>query len=297
VGAQHPNYDFRLAGQGELVLASLVKASAVLVLPEAERALVTDLARDQVVVELPSGPVREVALAPGTYAVRLFKGGQSFGGRVTLLDGTRRVVAANELLPVSASMTVARKGGGGELIGGAQPQREPSFRLGVSGGVTGRVLPDPVGPSGPKWQLRISGEPLTTRLAAAGPVRLVGELTLLGVGEMSFDAARAGEETANEAGAQLRIGYRLALEVWRLTLGVGVEAGAGLLAQLYGSRAAAVAFVGGPRAMARLYLAGALSLELGFDVTFTGVQIQDDSGTGLRWFALPAGALGLSLAL
>ena len=34
VGAQHPNYDFRLSGQGELVLSSLLKPSSVLVLPE-----------------------------------------------------------------------------------------------------------------------------------------------------------------------------------------------------------------------------------------------------------------------
>jgi len=62
VGVQHPSYDFRLSGQGELVLASLVRPSATLLLPEgSERSLVIDVARDQVIVELPPGPIREVA--------------------------------------------------------------------------------------------------------------------------------------------------------------------------------------------------------------------------------------------
>src|SRR5439155_22262890 len=64
VGVQHPSYDYRLSGQGELVLASLLKPSATLVVPEgSEGSLVTEVVRDQVVVELPPGPIREVALS------------------------------------------------------------------------------------------------------------------------------------------------------------------------------------------------------------------------------------------
>ncbi|MBI5548677.1 MAG: caspase family protein, partial [Deltaproteobacteria bacterium] len=59
---QHPTYDFRLSGQGELVLAALTARTAGLVLPPGfERALVLDLARDQVVAEIPVGASPRVA--------------------------------------------------------------------------------------------------------------------------------------------------------------------------------------------------------------------------------------------
>ena len=113
VGGQHPSYDYRLSGQGELVLSSFVRATASLTMPEgAERALVSDLARDQVVVELPPGSAREVALAPGQYGLRLIKGGHSFGGRVKLGEGDHQQVRWEDLSPINSSIVFARKGGG-----------------------------------------------------------------------------------------------------------------------------------------------------------------------------------------
>lgn len=57
-GAQHPAYDYRLSGQGELVLTDLSHAAATLVLPSGfERAVVTDVARDEVLAELAAGAV------------------------------------------------------------------------------------------------------------------------------------------------------------------------------------------------------------------------------------------------
>ncbi len=302
VGAQHPNYDFKLSGQGELVLASLLKPSSVLVLPEADRVLVSDLARDQVVVELPGGPVREVALAPGQYGLRVFKGGQSYGGRVSLTDGMRRVVKSEELLVVSSSVMVAKKGG--EVRQALEaPEAESPVAVDLGVGLTGRVLSDPARAPGPKYQLRLGLEPWQSRFGAfnlfgqqrLGAVRVLGELTVLAVGELSFDPKPLGAEAVNEGGAQLRLGYRVALDWKRLTLALGVEAGPAFLAQLYGTGAVAGAFVGGPRLTVRLRLFDFLALTLDGDVTFTGVQMRDETGEALRWFAWPSAVAGLSV--
>src|SRR5262249_32776005 len=79
IGPQHPAYDYRLSGQGELVLSTLSKPSASLTLPaEFDRVLVVQLVRDQVLAELPPGAAVRVAVPPGAYAVRAWRGGQSF---------------------------------------------------------------------------------------------------------------------------------------------------------------------------------------------------------------------------
>lgn len=294
VGAQHPNYDFRLAGQGELVLASLLKPSSVLVLPDADRTLVTDLARDQVIVELLGGG-KEVALSPGQYGVRLFKGGQAYGGRVTMAEGVRHVLRLEAMQPVNSAVVVAAKGGAAV----ARPlERQPGrsdFGLGLSLGGTGRILA-PVGTAvGPKWQLRLDVEPLTTHFASFGGARLSGALHLLAFGEMSFDPNPLGGEAANEAGAQLRLGYRLALDAGRLQLGLGVELGPGFLMQLYDTRQATFVLGLAPRLVAKVRLTDRLSLLASGDVSFTGFSFapDDSSPAEFVWYAYPAVSAGL----
>jgi TolB-like protein/uncharacterized caspase-like protein len=103
-GTQHPLYDYRLSGQGELVLTSLATRVASLTLPAgAERALVSDLSRDQVVAEVLPGGARELALSPGSYGVRLIRRGESFGGRVTLSDGQRVALTWQEVSPLKTA--------------------------------------------------------------------------------------------------------------------------------------------------------------------------------------------------
>ncbi|MEW6431817.1 MAG: caspase family protein [Myxococcota bacterium] len=293
VGAQHPNYDYRLSGQGELVLATLLKPSAALVLPQAERALVVDLARDQVVVEVPAGPAREVALSPGEYGVRLFKGGQAFGGRVKLTEGMTHAVSLDELTPVASSVLVAAKGGPAVVRAVEAQPAPPSLGFGVSLGGTGRILADPATNPSPKWQLRIGFEPLTARFGAAGPVRFQGTLHLLALGEMSFDGAPPGQEAVNEGGAQLRVGCRASASWWRLELGLGVEAGVGFLSQLYGNRASSLALTAAPRLFLRFHFTERVALSVDGDLAFTGVTIQDDAGTRLQWYAYPGVAAGV----
>lgn len=294
VGAQHPNYDFRLSGQGELVLASLLKPSSMLVLPEAERALVTDLARDQVVVEVVGGGAKEVALAPGQYGLRLFKNGQGYGGRVTLTDGQRHVVAMSALTPVTSSVMVAAKGGPLVVQQAEQPAALKSgVNLGVSVGGAGRILQ--VNARDPKWQLRVDFEPLTTTFASFAGGRVLGSLHLLALGEMSFEPALLnGAEAANEAGGQVRVGYRVGLQVWRFEFGVGLELGPGILAQLYGSRAATAVFTVAPRANVKFRIVPSLSLVASADLTFTGLQYgETEASSQFSWFAYPTLSAGV----
>ncbi len=270
VGAQHPNYDFKLSGQGELVLSNLTRPSSLLVVPEADRSLVTDLARDQVIVEVPTGRAREIALPPGQYGLRVFKGGQSFGGRVTLTEGARKVISMDELTLSTSSVLVAAKGG--PTVSAPVTWPDPGVHetaLGVGVGATGRVLLDPSLTGGLKWQLRVSWEPLTTHFVT-GAVRLDGQLRVLGLGEMSFDA-----QPTNEAGMQLHLGYQFTLSVWRLSLSVGAEVGPGFLAQLYGNLQAGLVLTATAQAMLRVRLVPALAAYVAVDGTILGAPIVD----------------------
>lgn len=107
---QHPGYDYRLAGKGELVLTEVTQPSASVELPEGfERALIVLIRRDQVLAELGSGAARRVALAPGEYAVRLWKGTQAYASRVTLAAGEAKRVSWSDLRTIP-SPQVAGKG-------------------------------------------------------------------------------------------------------------------------------------------------------------------------------------------
>lgn len=303
VGVQHPSYDFRLSGQGELVLASLVKPSATLVMPEgSERSLVTDVMRDQVIVELPPGPIREVALSPGQYGLRLMKGGQSFGGRVVLADGMRRIVKWDELSAQSSSVVVARKGEGGPEyeISQTTPEKKPQgsapMVLSVGVGVT-RDLSDLLlgGSMGAAGALRVGFEPTASHglsFALWGQIpSMIGASTIAGGG-------------LNVGGVQGRIGYRWAFQLDRFWLGIGPEAGGGVwfetglltnpqTGDIELRTEAAASPLLGLRATARLKLFSIVSmcLDLDFAAGFLAVNNQ------LRFLPLPTGTLGLALDL
>lgn len=281
VGAQHPNYDFRLSGQGELVLSSLLKPSALLSLPAADRTLVTDLARDQVVVEVVGGG-RDIALAPGQYGVRLFKDGQGYGSRVTLVDGQRSALAMSAFSPIHSGTFVAAKGGPLVVQQMDRPKQFTDNGLGISAGATNRLL----GP-GLRWQLRLDFDAINTTIVRFGGGRLFGSLSLLGLGESSFETMN------NEAGAQLRIGYRLSLELWRFQFGLGIEVGPGVLAQLYDGNAMAVTFNAAPRLSVRFRVAQAVAIVASGDISVTGYNARDAVGEYFNVVAWPSANAGL----
>lgn len=304
VGAQHPSYDFKLSGQGELVLSSLLKPSSVLVLPEgADRSLVTDVLRDQVVIEAPAGAAREFAVAAGEYALRLFKGGQGFATRVKLNDGQRRTIAWGELTPIASSVVVAAKGGSIE-VSQQMDAKEDNAPIGLSlaFGMTGRVTEwAPNETSGLKYQLRLGIEPLQSTFGSfnlfgrprLGRVRVLGELTIQALGEATTEEFRR-----NEYGLQLRAGYRVALEWWRLHLGVGIEVGGGSLlsqAAVGGALQATGVLVGSPRVSLRARLAGPVWLHAEGDFPVLLVPFQEDAAATvtLRPYGFAAFSAGL----
>jgi hypothetical protein len=280
-GSQHPSYDFRLSGQGELVLSSLIKPSATLVVPEgSERSLVTDVVRDQVIVELPPGSIREIALSPGQYGLRLFKGGQSFGGRVTLSDGMRKVVKWDDLTAQSSSIVVAKKGGGGPEYELSTPGQGPASHSVLSLGFgAGRAVADSLGLSA---GLRVGFEPTTE-----------SGLTFSVLGSYASGVG------LTEGGVQGRCGYRFGFEISRFWFGIGAEAGVGVFWQTFPDSSGAsqltgtVSFLLAARGTARMRITGPLWLALDVDIAGGLLRLDD------QWkiVPLPTGTLGLALAL
>jgi hypothetical protein len=114
--AQHPTYDFRLAGQGDLVLTDLRSTSAILVLAEdvAGRVYVRN-AGGRLVVELRKGtPHRmRLALGPGSYRVALEDNGPIRQAAVTLAHGQTPSLSRAQFLDVPVQPTVTRGGASG----------------------------------------------------------------------------------------------------------------------------------------------------------------------------------------
>src|SRR5262249_18940350 len=109
VGPQHPAYDYRLSGQGDIVLAELSKPSASLELPRGfDRILVVERARDQVIAEVAADGHGVIAVQPGGYAIRAWRGGTLATGEVRVATGELRLVRADELVAGSAVITTSK---------------------------------------------------------------------------------------------------------------------------------------------------------------------------------------------
>ncbi len=269
-GAQHPSYDYRLAGQGELVLTSLQKPSALLVLPEgAERSVITDVLRDQVVVEVGASAAREAALPPGQYGVRLFRGGQSFGGRFVLSDGARKSLSWDELAPIASSTQVARKGA--EVIRAApEPDWHERQVLAASVGVAPSV--SQIGLLG---LLRAAFEP---RAGSGLSVALVG--------------ARAQAPSVSETALEARGGWRWVWSVGPFFFALGAEAGPGLIWQTDPTgTGSAFAAVLAPRASARLSFGGPFALQLDGETALAFTVVEGRLTALFR----PSATLGLAV--
>ncbi|WP_241758449.1 caspase family protein [Myxococcus landrumensis] len=100
-GAQHPAYDYRLSGKGELVLTQLPSPGTALELPpDFERALLLRAGRGPVLAELGPGAVPRLAVPPGEYELRAWRGGQQYLGTVNASWGQVLKVGWEDLQPV-----------------------------------------------------------------------------------------------------------------------------------------------------------------------------------------------------
>jgi len=110
-GAQHPAYDIRMTGTGDVVITDVRHASAALVLgPQLSgRFFVRDGAQ-RLVAELwkAGGKRAEIAVEPGTYEVQYEEESRLFAGRFAVAEGERREVGRGELGATGRAKTARR---------------------------------------------------------------------------------------------------------------------------------------------------------------------------------------------
>jgi len=129
VGRQHPAYDYRLTGQGDLVLTQLLTSSGSLAFATGlERVLIVHWPERRIVAELGGGggggwAERRIAVPPGEYEIHAVQEGRPLEGRVRVAAGETRTVARGDLRDApwvagaakgGADATVALVGAGGE---------------------------------------------------------------------------------------------------------------------------------------------------------------------------------------
>jgi len=279
LGPQHPAYDVKLSGQGELVLSTLRRAAVTVRLPAGfDRLRITDLLRDEVVAELPAGAARTVALAAGSYGVKAWRAGRPFAGRFTLRQGQVLAVGWDLLAPAPASPALRPKGSPSAQPRaanlGAPASRAPRLQLAVGLGMAGGVAQD----QGP---LGLASATLRG-VGAAGPTVSVQASTGRGAG-------------FRETAALLLAGYRLGAALGPVHLWIAAELGGGAVFQARDGHGVSSSWLGalGPAAGATWHLGGPVALAL--DLRLPVCLLQIDGAKGVR--ALPAGTLGLAVAL
>jgi hypothetical protein len=113
-GPQHPNYDYRLSGRGEVVLTRIRTPAAVVELPAGfERVLLTDVANDRVIAEIGTQGARRLAVAAGHYEIRAWRQRSLYGVALQVAAGQEMAVQATSLQPWTATWHQAK--GDGEV--------------------------------------------------------------------------------------------------------------------------------------------------------------------------------------
>lgn len=111
-GTQHPTYDYRITGRGDLPLTDVSQASSRIVLPDDMQGVVTVLRLPDrtplaEIAKTRGAPVR-VAVPPGSYAVVLRDGKASAEATVGLTAGAERVVSGLQFSAVPMELASAK---------------------------------------------------------------------------------------------------------------------------------------------------------------------------------------------
>jgi hypothetical protein len=204
-GPQHPTFDISLRGRGQLALTTLSAIQSSLLLErDVEGELTLDNGRDIIEIEKSGtdAPLR-LALASGSYRVRLRKGRQSYEGRAVVPPQGTTTLARSDLVERADVYASAKglNGGGVEAAGGGGPASSAShhgIRLLLGGGVTTSYLHEaPLIGFGSLGVLLASGH---SRLGAA-----------LRVGKSSGPSRDGLGSELVDAGLLVRAAYVLAL--------------------------------------------------------------------------------------
>ena len=110
-GAQHPSYDIKLSGAGDVVITDLRGTAAGLVLDESiDGRFFVRNARQELVVELykPAGRRVELGLEPGAYEVRVERDAAAYLARTEIPEGAHVALTERQFLPVSPEATRQR---------------------------------------------------------------------------------------------------------------------------------------------------------------------------------------------
>jgi hypothetical protein len=142
-GAQHPSYDIKMSGSGDVVMTDLRETTSTLVLGEGYDGRFYVLnGRRQLVAELhkPLGRRVELGLEPGAYDVFFEQDRARRTSSITLADGEKRELLATEMR-ATAQMPTRRRGREDEddlLDGRLRAQLGPTFAEGSRGSRNGR---------------------------------------------------------------------------------------------------------------------------------------------------------------
>ncbi len=272
-GTQHPAYDYRLSGQGELILTELAQPDAALVLPDGfERALVIELARDQVIAELGRGGPDRIAVVPGRYGVRAWKQNKVFEGRVVVGASAVRTVAWSELRAIAPAATRAKgeAAAAGDLAATGEPTA-PAFAVTAALGARGAVA---------------------NQLAGLAGVRLALAPAAVTTWSLALEASTASAESLRETSAFVLGGYRVGAARGPVRGWVGAELGAGIVVQSVDETTASAALAGAPVAGAALAITPRIAIAITADVR--AALVQKDGAPSVVF--LPSGWLGLTVA-
>ena len=116
-GAQHPAYDIKLSGTGDVVMTDVRQTSAGLILSaKLDGRFFIRNAEQQLVAELykPAGRSMELGLEPGMYDIRLEHRQSLLSSALELEEGRRLVVEEKDFQPVAREQTALRGGSSGD---------------------------------------------------------------------------------------------------------------------------------------------------------------------------------------
>jgi hypothetical protein len=209
IGPQHPVYDYRLSGKGDLVLTRLNAPSALIETPaDFERLLLVDQARAEVLVELGSKASRRVAVPAGRYVLHGWRGGQMLRAEVAVRPGDARLVSLADFSPAPAMVGFRKGDAEGAVFDQPHDPRGLSLLLGIGAQGPAAASLDFL----PAVRLRVSGA------GRRGPT-------------LALDVASGRGQGFRENRLELLVGFeqRWRPGSWRFT--AGTEAGAGWTGQ------------------------------------------------------------------
>jgi hypothetical protein len=249
-GPQHPAYDYRLSGHGDLVLTLLAKPSAVIELPAGlDRVLVVH--KGEVVAEVGHDGANRLAVPAGDYTIRAWRGQDAYAAERTVGEGDTCILRASDLAPVSGSLAIRK---GPDLF------RDPyqlTAGLDVAGMFSGVSVIDQLGFVGAAVGIRSPG----ARGWSAGVAFL-----------------RAPDDPPVYSGLALTADAHLGAAAGRFRLRAGIEAAIELLWQSTpDDERMSPIFAAGPDLGLSLHLAGRAWLDAGVQLLVGSVRV--DNGT------------------